>query len=167
MFDQSKVMFNSPAPPLPAPRKFTLWLRLANQHKGAREATKGKANSGRNCQANIPRKSHQKTFKSFQHIGFALGSEGTNSHLLAWSFKVKLWSSLDTSIDSDLLHRKREDELGIVNQNWPDHCRKRETQKWYTLKKWASQLRFRILRSREAYPAKEKRDGRTHCDVVI
>lgn len=61
MFDQSSVMFKSPMPPRPAPRKLTVWFLLANQHNGAKEATNGKMNSGRNCQANVARSNNQKT----------------------------------------------------------------------------------------------------------
>lgn len=55
MLDQLRVMLSSPMPPRPAPMKLTVWLRLANQHSGARDATKGKRYSGRNCQTNVAR----------------------------------------------------------------------------------------------------------------
>lgn len=53
MLDQLSVIFNKPMPPLPDPRKLILWLVGANQQSGARAATIGKANSGRNCHMKV------------------------------------------------------------------------------------------------------------------
>lgn len=53
MLDQLSVIFSKPTPPLPDPRKLILWLLGANQQSGARAATMGKANSGRNCHAKV------------------------------------------------------------------------------------------------------------------
>lgn len=64
MFDQLSVMFKKPAPPRPAPRKLTVWFRLANQQSGARAAVNGKMYSGKNCQIKIPKKIHQNPFTS-------------------------------------------------------------------------------------------------------
>lgn len=61
MFDQSSVMFRRPIPPLPAPRKLTVWFLLANQHSGASDASSGNIYSGRNCQANVPNRTNQNT----------------------------------------------------------------------------------------------------------
>lgn len=53
IFDQSRVKLSKPMPPLPDPRKLILWLLGANQQSGARTATIGKTNSGRNCQVKV------------------------------------------------------------------------------------------------------------------
>lgn len=53
MLDQSRVKLSKPMPPLPDPKKLTLWLPGANQQRGARTAVIGKTNSGRNCQVKV------------------------------------------------------------------------------------------------------------------
>lgn len=116
ILDQLRVMFSSPMPPRPAPMKLTAWLRLANQHSGARDATKGKRYSGRNCHTNVTRSRIQNILEPSQRVNANVPRRVAYLHLIPGPFLLGSVSSIHTPVECHLLQGQREHELGVIYQ---------------------------------------------------